>query len=89
MKKAVKPKVEILLAFSPGDRVKIRDYFDDLTEVVAMALQNPDAKVKDLEVPQVHSLFGPLTYWVMYRKLANRVSLKDIRVAIRKYIEGA
>ncbi len=96
-KAKAKPKVEILLYVGLcGERVKEMDVIDYLEAVHEVTKRYPYSNKTVIEVPEIESgYFGPLSYFVIYRKLpasqmkngVRRVTALDIRRAIKEIVE--
>lgn len=95
-KTKVKPKVEILLYVGLcGERVKEMDVIDYLEAVHEVTKRYPYSNKTVIEVPEIEAPFGPVSYFVIYRKLpasqmkngVRRVTALDIRRAIKEIVE--
>ena len=95
-KAKAKPKVEILLYVGLcGERVKEMDVIDYLEAVHEVTKRNPYSNKTVIEVPEIEAPFGPVSYFVIYRKLpasrmkngVRRVTALDIRRAIKEIVD--
>jgi hypothetical protein len=98
-KTKAKPKVEILLYVGLcGERVKEMDVIDYLEAVHEVTKRYPYSNKTVIEVPEIEAetLFnGPVSYFVIYRKLpasrmkngVRRVTALDIRRAIKEIVD--
>jgi hypothetical protein len=87
--KLPKPTIEILYACSLcGERIKECEFVDEMEAVCEISRNNPDSITETIDTPDIEGLFGPITFFVIYRKLNKRiVDPKDLRAAIKKHIE--
>lgn len=89
MKRQKKPKVEILFEVGlAGERIKQDDFIEYLETVHNISKVYPEALTAVIDAPEIESLFCIPSFYVIYRKIAKRVTENDIRLALKELIKS-